>query len=212
MKAAIVGATGFIGNHLIDLLKDDAAVESVQVLARKALQLPSKFDVVVADMANPQLSTPVDVAFCALGTTMAVAGSKAAFYHVDHDLVLAFAKEAKAKGAQTFMLVSSLGADTSSSNYYLKVKGEVERDVSNLGFRSVIIVRPSLLLGERKDVRVGELIGKGAMALLSPLMVGPLLKYRGIQGSTVAKSMLRLSKENLEGIHILDSDKLQAFG
>jgi uncharacterized protein YbjT (DUF2867 family) len=212
MKAAIVGATGFIGNYLIDLLKEDAAVESVQVLARKALQLPSKFDVVVTDMANPQLSKPVDVAFCALGTTMAVAGSKAAFFHVDHDLVLAFAKEAKAKGAHTFVLVSSLGADASSSNYYLKVKGEVERDVSNLGFQSVIIVRPSLLLGERKDVRVGELIGKGVMALLGPLMLGPLLKYRGIQGKTVAKAMLRLSKENLMGVHILDSDKLQAFG
>jgi len=211
MKAAIAGATGFIGSQLLELLKDDAVIGSVQVLSRRPLDLPTKFTVIQGDLMQPQFSAPVDAAFCALGTTMAVAGSKEAFYHVDHDLVLAFARAAKAQGAQTFVLVSSIGADAGSANYYLKVKGETEEDLKALGFRSLIILQPSLLMGERREFRFGERVGQGAMTLLGPLMLGPLAKYRGIHGRTVANAMLRLAKENLPGVHVLESDRLQAF-
>jgi uncharacterized protein YbjT (DUF2867 family) len=212
MKAAIAGATGFIGSQLLELLKDDAVIGSVQVLSRRPLDLPTKFTVIQGDLLQPALTGPLDVAFCALGTTMAVAGSKEAFYRVDHDLVLAFAKAAKAQGAEKFVLVSSIGADASSSNYYLKVKGEAESDLKALGFRSLIILQPSLLMGERREFRFGERVGQGAMTLLGPLMLGPLAKYRGIHGRTVANAMLRLAKENLPGVHVLESDRLQAFG
>lgn len=211
MKAAIAGATGFIGSQLLELLKDDAVIGSVQVLSRRPLDLPTKFTVIQGDLLQPALTGPLDVAFCALGTTMAVAGSKEAFYHVDHDLVLAFAKAAKAQGAEKFVLVSSIGADARSSNYYLKVKGETENDLKALGFRSLIILQPSLLMGERREFRFGERVGQGAMSLLGPLMLGPLAKYRGIEGLTVAKAMLRLAKEDLPGAHVLESDRLQAF-
>jgi uncharacterized protein YbjT (DUF2867 family) len=212
MKAAIAGATGFIGSQLLELLKDDAVIGSVQVLSRRPLDLPTKFTVIQGDLLQPALTGSLDVAFCALGTTMAVAGSKEAFYHVDHDLVLAFAKAAKAQGAEKFVLVSSIGADAGSSNYYLKVKGEAESDLKALGFRSLIILQPSLLMGERREFRLGERVGQGAMSLLGPLMLGPLAKYRGIHGRTVANAMLRLAKENLPGVHVLESDRLQAFG
>ncbi len=211
MKAAIAGATGFIGSQLLELLKDDAVIGSVQVLSRRPIDLPTKFTVIQGDLLQPALTGPLDVAFCALGTTMAVAGSKEAFYHVDHDLVLAFAKAAKAQGAEKFVLVSSIGADAGSSNYYLKVKGEAESDMKALGFRSLIILQPSLLMGERREFRFGERVGQGAMSLLGPLMLGPLAKYRGIHGRTVANAMLRLAKENLPGVHVLESDRLQAF-
>ena len=211
MKAAIAGATGFIGSQLLELLKDDAVIGSVQVLSRRPLDLPTKFTVIQGDLLQPALTGPLDVAFCALGTTMAVAGSKEAFYRVDHDLVLAFAKAAKAQGAEKFVLVSSIGADAGSSNYYLKVKGEAESDLKALGFRSLVILQPSLLMGERKEFRFGERVGQGAMSLLGPLMLGPLAKYRGIHGRTVANAMLRLAKENLPGVHVLESDRLQAF-
>jgi len=210
MKAAIAGATGFIGTHLVELLKAEPAVASVQVLSRRPLDLPTKFTVIQGDLLQPALTGPLDVAFCALGTTMAVAGSKEAFYHVDHDLVLAFAKEVKALGAEKFVLVSSIGADASSSNYYLKVKGETENDLKALGFRSLIILQPSLLMGERREFRFGERVGQGAMTLLGPLMLGPLAKYRGIEGLTVAKAMLRLAKQDLPVVHVLESDRLQA--
>jgi uncharacterized protein YbjT (DUF2867 family) len=211
MKAAIAGATGFIGSQLLELLKDDAVIGNVQVLSRRPLDLPTKFTVIQGDLLQPALTGPLDVAFCALGTTMAVAGSKEAFYRVDHDLVLAFAKAAKAQGAEKFVLVSSIGADVGSSNYYLKVKGEAESDLRALGFRSLVILQPSLLMGERREFRFGERVGQGAMSLLGPLMLGPLAKYRGIHGRTVANAMLRLAKENLPGVHVLESDRLQAF-
>jgi uncharacterized protein YbjT (DUF2867 family) len=183
----------------------------VQVLVRRPITVAPKFQLVQGDLMQPSLAGPLDVAFCALGTTMAVAGSKEAFYHVDYDLVMAFAKAAKAQGVHTFVLVSSLGADAGSANYYLKVKGETEKDLEALGFHSLIILQPSLLMGDRKEFRFGELFGKGVMTLFNPLMLGPLAKYRGIDGRKVANAMLRLAKENIKGVHVLESDKLQAF-
>jgi uncharacterized protein YbjT (DUF2867 family) len=211
MKAAISGSTGFIGTHLIELLKTEEAFEKIDVLTRKQIDLPPKFNVLVnSDLKKQQLEN-VDVAFCALGTTIKTAGSQEAFYHVDHDLVLAFAKNVKAAGAKTFVLVSSVGANPSTSNFYLRVKGETERDLQEIGFESVIILRPSMLMGERKEFRFGEWVGKGLMSIFNPIMIGSMSKYRGIHGKTVANAMLKLGKENLKGVHILEGDDLHAF-
>lgn len=211
MKAAISGSTGFIGTLLIELLKTENTFDRVDVLSRKELSLPEKFNVLVnSDLASQKLES-VDVAFCALGTTIKTAGSQEAFYHVDHDLVLAFANNAKDAGAKTFVLVSSVGANPKTSNFYLKVKGETEHDLEQLGFESLIILRPSMLMGERKEFRFGELIGKGVMAVFNPLMVGSMAKYRGIHGKTVANAMLKLGKENLKGVHVLEGEPLHAF-
>jgi uncharacterized protein YbjT (DUF2867 family) len=210
MKAAVAGSTGFIGSILLNLLKDDESFEKVAVLSRKPLQPSEKFDVLVGDLSQQKLNE-IDVAFCALGTTIATAGSKDAFYHVDHDLVMDFARNAKAAGAKTFVLISSVGANPKTSNFYLKVKGETEKDLEVIGFDSLIILRPSMLMGERKEFRFGELIGKGVMTLVNPLMFGALSKYKGIEGSTVAKAMVRLGKESLTGVHILEGNALHAF-
>lgn len=210
MKAAVSGSTGFIGSILLNLLKDDNDYKNVQVLSRRALDLSGKFHVLVGDISEQKLGD-VDVAFCALGTTIATAGSKDAFYHVDHDLVIDFAKNAKEAGAKTFVLVSSVGATPNISNFYLKVKGETEKDLESLGFESLIILRPSMLMGERKEFRLGELIGKALITLVNPFMLGSLSKYKGIQGKTVAKAMLRLGKESLPGVHVLEGNALHAF-
>ncbi len=211
MKAAISGSTGFIGKLLIDLLKGDDSFERIDVLSRRDIDLPEKFKVLVNSNLAEQNLESVDVAFCALGTTIKTAGSQEAFYHVDHDLVLAFAKNAKAAGVKTFVLVSSVGANPKTSNFYLRVKGETERDLEEVGFESLIILRPSMLMGERKEFRFGELIGKGVMTVFNPLMVGGMAKYRGIHGKTVANAMLKLGKENLKGVHVLEGEQLQAF-
>lgn len=210
MKAAIVGSTGFIGKLLLDLLQDDLDFESVSVLARRKIELGPKFKLLVGDINKQELSH-LDVAFCALGTTMKTAGSKEAFYHVDHDLVIDFAQKAKTAGATTFVLVSSVGADPNSSSYYLKVKGETEEDLKEIGFKSIIILRPSMLMGDRNEFRFGELIGKAAMTVFNPLMLGSLTKYKGIQGKTVARCMLQLAKQNLPGVHLLEGPQLFAF-
>lgn len=211
MKAAVAGSTGFIGSILIDILGSDGDFTSVQVLSRRPVSLPPKFsNAVTDDLANTNLDA-LEVAFCALGTTIKTAGSQEAFYHVDHDLVLAFAENAKSAGAKRFVLVSSVGADSKSSNFYLRVKGQTEEDLEKLGFESLIILRPSMLMGERKEFRFGELIGKGVMTVFNPLMLGPLAKYRGIEGRTVARAMVRLAKEEVPGVHMLEGNGLQAF-
>ena len=180
MKAAVSGSTGFIGSILLNLLRDDNDFSEVQVLSRREIELSDKFNVMIGDISTQNLAS-IDVAFCALGTTITTAGSKEAFYQVEHNLVIDFAKNAKTAGAKTFVLVSSVGANTNTSNFYLKVKGETEKDLEVMGFESLIILHPSMLMGERKKFRLGELIGKGAMTLLNPIMVGSLSKYKGIQ-------------------------------
>ncbi|MFT4544777.1 MAG: hypothetical protein ACI9UR_000540 [Bacteroidia bacterium] len=210
MKAAIVGSTGFIGKLLLNLLKDDSDFESVSVLARRKIQLDDKFNLLIGDIKEQELPAS-DIAFCALGTTMATAGSKEAFYHVDHDLVVDFATKAKKVGVQTFVLVSSVGADSKSSTYYLKVKGETENDLKEIGFNSLLILRPSMLLGDRTEFRFGELIGKAAMTVFNPLMLGGLTKYKGIEGKTVARCMQQLAKQELPGAHVLEGEQLFAF-
>ena len=211
MKAAIAGSTGFIGTLLTDLLNDDSSFDRIDVLSRRSLNLPEKFNMLVSDDVGNQQFEQLDVAFCALGTTIRTAGSQEAFYRVDHDLVIDFAKNAKAAGAKIFVLVSSVGATPKTSNFYLRVKGETERDLEAIGFHSLIILRPSMLMGERKEFRFGEMVGKGVMTIFNPLMKGPMAKYRGIQGSTVAKVMLRLGKEGLAGKHIIEGESLHAF-
>ena len=210
MKAAVAGSTGFIGSILLDFLKDDKYFSEVQVLSRRELGLSAKFKVLVGNLSQQKLES-VDIAFCALGTTIATAGSQDAFYHVDHDLVIDFANNAKEAGAKTFVLVSSVGANPKTSNFYLKVKGETEKDLEAIGFDSLIILRPSMLMGQRKEFRFGELIGKGVMTLFNPLMLGSLSKYKGIQGKTVANAIIKLGKENLKGVHVLEGNDLHAF-
>lgn len=188
MKAALAGGTGLIGSFLTQFLDEDSDFESVQFLSRRAVDLSEKFRVV--DLAEISKLTGVEVGFCALGTTMATAGSKEAFYKVDHDLVIEFAKSCKQAGAQSFVLVSSVGANSTTSNFYLKVKGEAEEAIKQLGFDRLIILRPSMLLGPRKEHRLGELIGKKVMCAIDPLMFGPMDKYRGINAATVARAMI----------------------
>jgi len=211
MRAAVAGATGFIGRFLIEELDRDRAFEKVIVVSRRPFQLPGKFSVAVTDKLDEQSFENLDVGFCTLGTTMARAGSKNAFRHVDHDLVLAFARQVHAAGASTFVLVSSVGADPGSANFYLQVKGRTEHDLQQLGFRSLVILRPSLLMGERSESRPGEQVAKGLMRLLNPLMLGPLEKYRGIHGRTVAKAMVHWAKADLPGVHIIQGQALHTF-
>lgn len=203
----MIGGTGLIGSYLTDILKVSEQWKDIQFISRKDPELPEKFTVL--NISEYTMLSNIDVAFCTLGTTMANAGSKDAFLKVDHDMVLDFARKAKQAGAKVFLFVSSVGADSKSSNFYLRVKGEVENNLRSMGFESLVILRPSLLLGPRKNPRTGETIGKKLMCVIDPLMFGPFTRYRGINAATVAAVMVKQAISKPIGVSILEYQEIQ---
>ncbi len=212
MKAVIAGATGLIGTFLVDRMKTDKDVMTVTALTRRDGKQVGKVAWTKVDFDKSadleKACAEADHAFCCLGTTMKTAGSKEAFRKVDHDYVIAFAKAAKSQGIESFSVVSAIGSDANSSVFYNKVKGEMERDLENIGFESLHIFHPSLLLGPREESRLGEKIGTVGMKLVSPLMMGSLTKYKPIHVKTVASAMLRLAKAPQKGVHHFEYDEM----
>jgi len=195
MHVLLFGATGLIGGHLLPLLLASPRIARVTAVTRRPLALTdARLVNVISDMRAPELPAGIeraDVAFSCLGTTMKQAGSREAFYAVDHDLCLRSAQWSRQLGVQHFLLVSAMGASASSPVYYNRVKGEVEQDLARLGFARLTILQPSLLLGERGGPsRPGEAIGIALAPLFAPLMAGPLSPYRPVPAATVAAAML----------------------
>ncbi len=153
----------------------------------------------------------VDDVFCCLGTTMSKAGSKDAFRKVDYDYPLRAAEITHRKGAQQYLLVSAMGADETSYIFYNQVKGEVEAAIAKLGFEAFHVFRPSMLLGERTETRIGEQIGQVVMKGLASLMVGGLKKYQAIPAETVAEAMVHVARKELSGTYVFESDKIKAL-
>lgn len=208
ITAAVAGATGLIGGRVLKRLLEDPDVIRVIAPTRRALPPHDKLDNPLITSGFPALNG-VDEAYGCLGTTRKIAGSDEAFRAVDFDLTLAFARAAKAGGARLFGLVSSLGADASSSLLYPRVKGEAEAAVAGLGFKTVVIARPSLLLGERATPRLAEKFGELSLALVRPLLCGPLRKYRAITGDRVAAALIASVRGRFPGKLTLESDKLE---
>jgi uncharacterized protein YbjT (DUF2867 family) len=214
--AIVIGASGLVGSEIVKQLLVDEDYSKVKLFLRKEIPFSnSKLQQYIIDFNKLDASSDLingDVVFCCMGTTIKVAGSQDAFMKVDYTYVLNFAQLAKRNGIDKFIVVSSLGADKNSANFYLKVKGDVENDLTRLKFKNLIIVRPSMLLGDRKEFLLGELIGKKIMKGLAFLFVGKLKKYKAIEASTVAKAMLMLSKNELSDVAIFENARLLDLG
>ncbi len=213
MKTAlVVGATGAVGKALVYQLIEDKSYARILVLSRKSLTIKHhKLSVVLVNfdaLADYSEQMAVDNVFCCLGTTIKVAGSKAAFYKIDHDYVLDVARICKQKGAQQFILVTAMGADANSAIFYNKVKGEVEQHITDLKYDTFITVRPSLLLTNRSEFRFGEWVAQLVMKYTRFLYVGPLKKVKAIPVETVAKAMRHYANKNLKGNHVFTNDRL----
>lgn len=212
MKTAlVVGATGLIGNHLVKLLSEDSEFQRIIVLSRRELPLPAKCRNVVVDfdsLTNYYEQIKADVVFCCLGTTIKVARTKEAFRKVDYDYPLEVAKLAKANGAVAYVLVSALGAKKESSVFYNKVKGEIEESIQQLNYDQLHIVRPSLLLGDRKEYRSGEDAAKVFFKIFGFLIPS---NYKAIESIKVAKAMIHFAKQGEKGVFIHESAELQKF-
>ena len=195
--AAIAGASGLTGQHVLNRLLDDRGFDPVVAVLRTPLhrnhpRLQER--VVEFDKLSALKPVPLSAAFCGLGTTIKKAGSKEAFRAVDHDHILSFARWARQNGARHFLYVSSVSAAADSPNFYLRVKGETERDVEAIGFEWLDIFQPSILLGVRPESRLGERIGQAIAQGIQFALVGPLERYRGIAGATVAAAMVARAK------------------
>jgi uncharacterized protein YbjT (DUF2867 family) len=142
---------------------------------------------------------------------MAKAGSKEAFLKIDYNIPVDVAHIAFKNGVKSCVVVSSLGADAESSNFYLQTKGKMEQAIEKMGFQKTIFMRPSLLFGAREEFRFGELIGKFFMKLMGPLFIGPIKKYRGIEGKTVAQAMLKVSLQESKGTKKYESNEIGAL-
>jgi len=212
MTATLVGATGLIGNYLLEELLNDPYFDTVRILIRRPIDITHpKLEKKIVDFNDSDsllvaLSNS-DVLFCSIGSTMKkVKGDKEAYRKIDFDIPVKLARFCKMTGCEKFILVSSAGANSKSRNFYQRLKGETDEAVKTVGLKTIHIMRPSLLLGERKEFRLGENIGKAVMTSLSFLIPA---KYKAIQGKDVAKVMLALSKKNEEGIFVHENSEIR---
>ena len=213
MRTAIIaGATGLIGNLLLEKILVDTDFDSVLVISRKPLLINNpKLKTILCDFDKLETvaeSISATHAFCCLGTTIKKAGSKEAQFTIDHDYVVRFGELCKQIGISHLGVISSLGANAQSSNFYLNTKGKMEESLKALQFNSLHIVRPSLLLGNRKELRMGEKISMAVFPLLSFLLVGPLKKYKAIKADIVAAFLLEQSKKSSSGITIFENNEI----
>jgi uncharacterized protein YbjT (DUF2867 family) len=205
----LAGATGLIGRECLRLLAHDSGVNEVRALVRRPLAPESigprvrecRTDFDRLDEHPDWLR--VDKVFCALGTTIRQAGSREAFRRVDYAYPLAIARAALAQGARHFLLVSALGANAGSGTFYNRVKGELEDAVQTLGYASVTIARPSLLLGDRDEPRLGVEIAKGIGWLAPP-------RWRPVRASQVAAALVRAAHANAPGTQVLENAVLRS--
>jgi uncharacterized protein YbjT (DUF2867 family) len=212
-KALVIGATGLIGGYCLQNLLENSCYSEVIALVRKPVLTPHlKLEEVVTDFSNlDQLSSQLqaDDVFCCLGTTIKKAGSQEAFKAVDYSLVVTIAEMMQRQGAQQFVVVSAMGASKDSAVFYNRIKGEMEDALIRLAFPCLKIVRPSLLLGARKEFRLGEKVAILLSPLLSPLLLGSLKKYKPVQARSVAHFMVRISCEKpVTGVHVYESDMI----
>jgi uncharacterized protein YbjT (DUF2867 family) len=203
----LAGATGLVGRECLAALLADSSFSPVTILIRQPLPSPPASDRLAArvvDFEHLDRETSafsVDQVFCCLGTTMAKAGSRDAFRRVDYDYALRVAQLALAGGANHFLLVSALGADATSRVFYNRVKGELEQAVGRLGYRSLTIVRPSLLLGERHERRLGEEIAKRFTAFTPA-------PWRPVHAKQVAAALVRAAREETPGTRVIANREL----
>lgn len=197
-KAIVFGATGFIGSHLLRELLNSPDYERVITVTRKPLALSHpKLTTLIGDLASlpalkPQLVA--DEVFIALGTTRKHTPDEAEYYKIDHDYPVLAAEIAQANGAKSVFLVTAVGANARSSVFYVRTKGEVERDVLALNFDHTHIFRPSMILGERDEDRPRERMIIAVWNVINPLLVGPVDRYRGLAGEEIARAIAKAAQ------------------
>ena len=212
-KVILVGSSGLVGNQLLEALIKSPEVSEIILLLRRPLktkdnkiqQLLVNFD----DLDSYAYEICGDIIFSCLGTSKAANPNAEDYRRVDLEYPIKLAKIGLKNGVSQFHIVSSLGANATSNNSYLRLKGELEEKLKKMRFKSLHIYQPSLLRGSRKEFRIGEKLASIIFLLLNPLLVGPIKKYRSIKAETVASFILKQSLKDLKGIFTYPSIIIQ---
>jgi uncharacterized protein YbjT (DUF2867 family) len=206
--ALVLGGTGLTGKKIIRQLLADKRYQLVKVPVRTKMDIIyDKLDQIQFDFDYPNKEVlAADEVFCCLGTTIKDAGSKEAFYKVDFTYVLQLATMAHQMGAKKIALISAAGANKNSTIFYNKTKGQIEAAIAAIGFDTCLFFRPSLLLGHRKNSRMGETVAKFFMSLFSFAIP---TKYKAIESKTVADAMVQyMNNTTLTGVHFIENDTM----
>jgi len=213
--AIILGATGLTGSLLLEKLIEDNRYGHIILISRSKIDnLPSKISQHIGDLLDlAQFSEffKADELYCCIGTTKDKTKDTTIYKNIDYGIPLAAATLCKEKGIPTFIVVSALGADKNSRIFYNKTKGEMEEAVKNIGVDHTYILRPSLIVGQRHQPRMGEKISKYILTLLRPLLQGGLKKYRMIYANTIANAMIILANTTPQKVRILESDNIETI-
>lgn len=208
-NALITGATGLVGSHLQQQLITNHHYQKIYSIQRRKTDTSHvKVEEIVANLEDLSAVDLPDIhaAFCCLGTTMKQAGSKEKFKKVDFEMVINTARKAKESGASVFCVISAMGANSGSSIFYNQVKGEMEEALEEFDFDALHIFRPSILVGDRQEFRLGENLGIFFAKLLDPLMKGPLQKYRASSAQKVAHLMEEKSLIPENGLFVWEAE------
>lgn|ERR1700687_1604145 len=212
---AVIGSTGLVGSHIVDLLKEENACQKIRLLVRRPVEFSHpKLEIKLVNFEDYEsLKSAIagcNAVFCAVGTTQdKVKGDQLQYRKVDYDIPVNAATACLETGGTNFLLVSSVGADSKSKNFYLRLKGEVEEAVQKFPIKSISIFRPSMLLGNRKEFRLGERIGQSGMKLIALLLAGRLKKFKAIEAREVAAAMIEAAKQSKEGITVHEYDEMK---
>jgi len=214
-KAIVYGASGLVGSYILKNLLDNDNYEQIIIVSRKDLHIRHpKLKTLISDfqsLINHVKDIDADEIYIALGTTQQKTPDKKDYYQIDHDYPVLAAKLAKENDAKSVFLVSSVGANINSSLFYIKTKGETERDIIDLNFDHTHIFRPSMILGDRKENRPLEKVFKTIWKLINPLLMGRLSKYKGLDAKYIAKAMMNSADQLNDKVKILHWQEMTAL-
>lgn len=208
-KAIILGITGLVGDALSrKLLKDDNYSEVISVHRRKSKIDHPKLTEMIGSIDALEEPLNADVVFCCIGTTQQKTSDKEQYRAIDYGIPLQAAQYCKAQNIPTLIVISALGANPDSNAFYMRLKGEMERDVLKVGVKNTYFMQPSLIAGDREEKRFLEKMGVVLMKIMNPFMWGPLKKYRSIHPDAIAAAMIAVDKNGYEKARI-PSDQIQ---
>ena len=216
MKTALIfGSSGLVGSHLVSLIIKNNNYNKIKLFTRSETTVANyKIEIIKTDfnnLENHKDSIIGDDCFFCIGTTRKNTPDKNEYIKIEYNLPVEVAKIAKGNSVESFTYVSSLGANPNASSLYLKNKGQAEKTLKQLNFRKLSVMKPSILLGNRRENRIGEKIGIFVMKTLSPLFIGKFKKYKPIKVENVAKTILHVTQKDYQKT-IFESDEIIEIG